>query len=560
MKKLFVSFSVSGDAAGRHFVRSLLRRLNEQSIDAWIYESPGGRIRSGASIALACRQKIDESDVFVLVVNDQALVSDFVAMEVSHALWLRRQRELVIYPIVSTALPRSHWPPHITEALGFKGVQKDLTDAAMEDVVYDICLCLAIDYSPPAPVVARLPLAKRLADELTQHRSATAYDAQDFRRLLQKCELACLALTNDEYAKAFDLAKSILVDLEIDYGITKPYYPRIFMGATLLRQAASGLVPHEHVRSFFAELITEGGERLDGNAYVGRAHALLALHRYAEALADYRLAEAHLDRPDPALLYNIARVQVLSGAGLSTEELRRWREGIAEGMLTTEAGDLSKVASVLALGHAHRGEASMAESAWEIIADHSDVFPELLAEICHWLRHNAHRSHDVASLRIACRMLDDYLSTPGEDFSATLAHVRARVRFDLGARTAARNDMDALMKRCPTNPLFSIDAAMFALEDADTDVARQLCINTTEIHDHNACWPTLSVGEFNLVIGQAFWLLGLEAPARESFRRSSRPPSLWYLETMPEAFGAVAPRGTAVSLPCTIAIDVPGAS
>ncbi len=541
MKKLFVSFSVSGDATARHFVRSLLKRLNEQSIDAWIYESPGGRIRSGASIALVCRQKIEASEFFVVVVNDQALVSDYVAMEVSHALWVRQQRGLVIYPIVATSTPRSHWPPHIAAALGFRGMQKELTDSAVEDAVYDICLSLEIEYTLPSPVVVRLPLAKRVSDELREVRSASPYDANDFRKLLDRCDQACSSFERQDFTEAFELAAYILTELKFGFGVRKPYYPRVFMGAILLRRADAGETPQEDVRRFFSDLIAEGGERLDGNAFAGRAHALFALGRYDEALADYREAEARLDRPDPALLYNIARVQLLSGAGATVGDLERWRATVADGLLTTQPGDLSKITSVLALGHAHRGDVAMARSAWDAVKDPADVFPELVAEICHWLREESHRSHYAAPLSTARRILDDYLNAIGGGDDAvppTLAHMRARVRFDLGLRDEARKDMDRLIRRCPVNPLFALDAAMFAIEDGDLDAARRHCVAATEVQDHTLCWPRLTVSEFKLSIGQAFWLLGREAEARENFRQSQHAQSLWYRETLPDAFNA----------------------
>lgn len=540
-KKLFFSFSVSGDADGRHFVRGMLARLHEQAIDPWIYESPGGRIQSGDSIALACRQRIEESDFFVLLVNDQALRSDYVAMEVSHALWLNGQRRLPVYPIVSTGVATSDWPPHLREAVGYRGIQARLDDDTMETSVYDICARLELDYVPPRAQVPRLPFAKRLADELHLHRAAGDCDMDDFRRLLDKSRLASESLARSDHDTAGELASSILTDLKLYYRLPRPYYPRVFLGATLLGKAESGQLPYEQVRSFFDALIGEQHAALDGNAFAGRAHASMALGRYEEALADYRAAEARLEARDPALLYNIARAQVLAGLGVDLADLRRWREEIRDGLATTQLGDLSKIASVLALGHAQRGEPFEAQAAWEYVADPADVFPEVVAEMSEWLCRDARSRGARAPLQLAARIVDECMGAPqvhAEDPGAILLHARARIHFDLGESRSARERIDELVHRHPVNPLFAVDAAMFALADGDRAAAFRLCHAAVEVLNHADCRPPLGAAEFNLAVGQAFWLLGQAERAEEGFRRSGLGRSMWYGETLADEFGA----------------------
>src|SRR5678815_737991 len=122
MKRLFLSFSAGGDTTARDFVRQLFDRIKQQDIEPYIFESPRGEIRAGGSISMACRLEIEASDIFVVFIDDRALISDYVDMEVSHAVWEAGRRSLPIVPLIATRTLSREWPPAMREAATFKGI------------------------------------------------------------------------------------------------------------------------------------------------------------------------------------------------------------------------------------------------------------------------------------------------------------------------------------------------------------------------------------------------------------------------------------------------------
>jgi hypothetical protein len=116
--------------------------------------------------------------------------------------------------------------------------------------------------------------------------------------------------------------------------------------------------------------------------------------------------------------------------------------------------------------------------------------------------------------------------------------LRARVMFDQGSRRRARQHLASLIDRFPAAPVLQLDAAMFALAEGDRHTARRLCETVASLGDAAQCRPGLSPREFNYVLGQAFWLLGRQGEAQESFRRTDYGAETWYGATMPGEFAA----------------------
>jgi tetratricopeptide (TPR) repeat protein len=544
VKRLFLSFSASGDITARDFVRQLFDRFQQQDIEPWVFESPRGEIQTGASISAACRRKIEESDIFVVFIDDRALISDYVNMEVSHALWAAGRRSLPIVPLIATLKLRRDWPMAMAEATDFKGIAlpADPLDA-VEAAVVHVCDRLDIGYVPPKPNTPRLPLRQRLSQELQGQASSSTYQAGDFIALLRKADLAVEAMGQEDYPKARRLLDAILIDLELQYGIAKPYYARVVYGAVLMAEAQEGHRNFLEVERHFAALIEDDGDRLDANAFAGRANALMALDRFAEALAAYQAAEPYLENPDSALFYNMVRARVLGGLSMTSAEIRRRHAAFDEGLATRVPGDLARLISSVSLAYAYVGDTGAALMAWREIGDIHAVFPELAVDIAHTLHRRALASGNRVDLDAAHVVISDYIARRTDLSDTALLqprHLLARVMFDQGQRCQARRQVNDLIDRFPRAPVIRVDAAMFAIIDGDNEFARRLCEQVTSLNDQSQCEPPLSSREFNLAIGHAFWLLGRKSEARESFRRSEQPPSLWYEVTMPGEFGALA--------------------
>jgi tetratricopeptide (TPR) repeat protein len=546
MKPAFLSFSLGGDAAARQFVRQLLGRLRDQGLDVWMYESAGGAIPPGASIADACRRKIDDAGVFLVYLTDRALDSAFVQLEIAHALGRAARGSLVVLPLLRTAIPPAQWPEAIAplrEVMAV-AVAPERPDA-LERALHSVCDRLDLEYRPPAPFSPRLPLRQRTASELASSTSRSGYDAADFHTLLHKCDLAAAAMEEERYADARRLLDSMLVDVELLYGTTV-YYPHVVYGMALLGEAHQGRRPIAEAEGHFDRVIAGGDPRLDANAFVGRAHARVALDRFADALADYERAESLLEEPDPAVLYSRVRLQVTGGLTLERSALDQMSTSLRDGTPARMPGDLSRLRSSLALGYAYVGDSRIAWREWQQVEDRQAVFPELVTDLCDQLDRTSARERLPVAREMALTISADYLErrsnlSPLDRFP--LEHLRARLLSGVGELAQARAILGRLSDQFPLAPIVAVDAAMYAIDARDAADAGRRCRAVISLHDHTQCHPPLAAADFNYAAGQALWLLGREGEARECFRRGGHPESAWYGTTMPTYFGAAAEAG-----------------
>lgn len=543
---VFVSFSVTGDQPARAFVRLLLARLAEQpGLCVWIYESPQGRIASGESIADQCRRHIDRCDAFVLLITDQALESDYVSMEVSHALWVRQQRPLKIYPLLATDKPQGDWPLAFQEAAGFRGRPTALLAERVDAIVWDLCIGLKAAFVPASEGDRRLPLRGRVIHELEQARSAHGFDIGDFERLLRRCDQAAGSLAAGNVSLAKRLAESMLLDCEADYGGFRPYYLAIFHAACALAEANEGRAAHAGAFDAFDQIVRDWGPRADANAFAGRGHVRLQLGEYHEALADYDVAERLLDRPDPALAYSQIRACILARRPVDADRLAQLEQMVRTGVVGQQLGDGSRVAAVVALAHAYSGRLADVQRAWASVTDAEDTDAGVVCEVCHWLERvsEAQPSQGAVALQLGVQILGQRLAVAGETAQRErlrLTHQLARTEFRLGRRAAADHRMSKLLDEYPKHVVLAVDAAMFALEQGERAEAARRCRQALAIVDRAQCDPPLDRASFEHAAGQAYWLLGRVAESRECHRRSGLPEAQWFGATMPQLFAAAA--------------------
>jgi tetratricopeptide (TPR) repeat protein len=539
---VFVSFSVTGDQPGRAFVRLLLTRLSDQpDLRVWIYESPLGQIASGESIAEECRRRIEGSDVFVLLLTDQALNSDYVAMEVSHAIWLREQRPLKIYPLLATQTPQEHWPPQLVAAVGFRGRKTDMACERVEEVVLDLCTALRIDYVSVPDDNRRLPLRSRLINELKAAQSTSEFETAEFKALLRKCDLAVKSMAEGDVTRARKVAESILLDTEMLYSGYRPYYVRVFHATSILAEAQRGLTTFDAAFLAFDQIVADADALMDANPYAGRGHVRLHLGQYDAALDDYCVAERLLDRLDPALLYSQFRARILSQSPIDAARIELLESMLQEGLVVQQVGDSTRIASVVGLAYAYAGDIGGVRRVWRYAIDPGEADAEVVCELCHWLEKRTAAVSVGPALRLCEQILEQRLSGAIDAESAEfaqLAHQLSRVEFRLGQHSAARARVAALLARFPKHVLLAVDAALFAVEDSDPTEAARLCLQAVSVVDHLQCSPPLDRVSFERAVGQAYWLLGRTAESRECYRRSALPASEWFDSTVPHLFGA----------------------
>jgi tetratricopeptide (TPR) repeat protein len=540
-REVFVSFSINGDKSTAAFVRLLLARLKDlRGLSPWIYESPEGRIEVGANIDDACRQRIEAADLFILILNDQALQSDYVAMEVSHALWVRQHRKLKILPVLATRVAKRDWPPHIQEAAGISGVKSALEPEDVEVLLEHICRAMETHYEPPPPASSRMPLRNRLYEAIAETEAASPNATADVARLFRLCDKALQALAEGDLARALKLAGALTTELEDESGGTAPYYLRIFEASIMLEQASSGQCGFDKALAEFESILESDGDRVDANAHAGRGHALLGRGFFAEALEAYADAAELLSRVDPALVYGQIRASILARRTIP----RAWTLGLEQrldaGMVVQEMGESSRVAATLCLAYAHAGDVDAAQRCWRFVSDPGSVFPELACDIAHWLE-QCSSYQGPRALRLAREVLQsrcdlaEVLTSHGR---LQLARKLCHVEFGLALDAAAMARLSLLLLEFPNHILLRVDAAMFALEQGDRPTASIHCHAAVGLVNNHANKPPLDISAFEYAKGQAHWLLGRDAESLDCHLRSALPPETWYGNTMPRHYRA----------------------
>lgn len=543
--QVFVSFSATDDPVAKAYVRQLLSRLAAQpALQVWIYESPQGRIGSGESIAETCRRYIDDCDMFILVLTDQALESDYVGMEVSHVLWVREQRiskALRIYPLLAASMPRHHWLPQFSAAIGFRGRTIDISQPQVEPVVLDACLALGIDYAAAPDTDRRLPLRGRLILELQSARPRSEFDTANFQILLQKCDLAVRSLAAGEASGARMMTESILIDIGLYYDGYRSYYVNIVRASAVLAEAHQGRASFEAAYQAFNEIVAEGSSLLDANAYAGRAHALLQLGRYLDALDDYARAERFLERLDPALLYNSFRASILAGVQIDPVQVQTLESLLQQGLVTQQIGDHSRVAAIVCLAHAYAGDIGGVQRAWSYASEPAATDAAVVCEACHWLEQRCLGWSRPDALRLCEQLLLRRLSAtrdPTQADALSLTQQLARIEFQSGRCVAALARVAASIDQCPRHVVLALDAALFAIEAGERGRAAHYCSLAIGVRDHTQCAPPLDRVSYEHAIAQAHWLLGQSAESQACYRRSGLPETQWFAQTMPQLFGA----------------------
>jgi hypothetical protein len=527
-KNVFLSFSASKDLGDRNFVRRLLKRLGDQPLNPWIYESAAGEITLGRPIDEACRERIDRCDLFLAYLTPAAFRSAYVASEVAYAVG-RRER-LVIAPVVSARIAQLSWPAVFETLRGLRGFMLPSDELShIDDIVNSVCGSLDVAYVSARRESPRLPLRKRIAEELSGHYDrASSHDAGRFADVVRGCDLAASAYDAGDLDQVERRLVSIDVQLADYFPGVAPYYTRIVTGVLMLDRARHDPGQYPRARVHFKALIGSFGQRVDANAYAGLANAELGCCEPAAALASFRQADSMLEVPDPASFYNIVRASVLANVSLARAEIEERRSRASTGLVAQQPGDISRHFAVLALAFAHGGFWRDAGEAWTRVQDKGEVASEVVAEIAQALT----KDDVIADRRgaLARQILGEHLAAasnePIDRFPAM--HMAARLAFEAGDQGAACDMLEELIGQFPRNPVLRVDLAMYYVARHRLADARTHARQVVGMQSETECTPPIGASEFNYALGQAFWLIGDRPAAREAFRRSQYPVEFDY--------------------------------
>src|SRR5918999_1577802 len=97
MTKLFISHSSKDDA----FVRDLCAALADHGQDGWI---DSRELRGGDPLWPEIQKAIEAASAYAVVISPDALQSEWVGMELVHALEVRKQRGKDQFPVIPLSL------------------------------------------------------------------------------------------------------------------------------------------------------------------------------------------------------------------------------------------------------------------------------------------------------------------------------------------------------------------------------------------------------------------------------------------------------------------------
>jgi tetratricopeptide (TPR) repeat protein len=257
-------------------------------------------------------------------------------------------------------------------------------------------------------------------------------------------------------------------------------------------------------------------------------------------MQDYSVAETRLSRTDPALLYSQVRAQILANKPVDLRRRKDLETALDDGLVCAQLGDSARVAAVLALAHAHAGNVDQTAATWQRVSDVAEIGPELVCEICQWLHSRAHSRNMSTALALCARILEQRLgvdSSPLAKDELMLVRQRARTLFGLGDTPGALEQLERLLRRHSHNaPLFA-EAALLAVLSQEFQRAARYCSQALQLKQIPDTDCPVDAASWDAAIGLVYWLMGMQAEARECHRRSGRGEDEWFAVNHSEQFG-----------------------
>lgn len=229
--RLFISFT----GRDMDFVRRLISRLKSpaQDLDVWLYEDAGDELDWGKNIPDQLVERLALADVFVPIVSPAAFTSAYTCFEVDAALKTEFQGEQkVILPIVSDRLrevPTADWAREyrVLAASRFRFLDfGSLTQ--LEEVVFDICSELHVEYRPLVLQDARLPFLDLFVQEIRELCPQRAeHGIGIYRRLMIVFNEFEANFESQDFTAAEQLMSYFCTMCEYEYPNVRLYYPRV---------------------------------------------------------------------------------------------------------------------------------------------------------------------------------------------------------------------------------------------------------------------------------------------------------------------------------------------
>jgi tetratricopeptide (TPR) repeat protein len=547
-KTVFVSYS-GRSRADKIFATRLLVRLKDQGFAPWVYEQRGEEIAAGSHIDEACRRQIRKSDLFVCIISDSSLASPFTAREVELAVELFDIGD--IFQVATTTQVQDDWPEPYRSLLPYKhvpAVRMDETD--LERVLFDLCRMTASPYSPPSDKVPKLPLIRRLTQELGNARPARRdMEVGLFERMIGYAMHASTAYDEGRKEHAVGALDTLQFELEREYPEYGFYYPRLAKAAILLELAPLRRHYLNKAEAVLDELATDASiaAMRDENLYA--AQAVAALHRKEsdKALALFRKANDQVTARgelDLDILHNIAVASLAVDDEASASYTCAQLDMAMQGSITSDTHLIARATALRAALLARSGDDDGAVCCLDDAETEGALCLDILCRIAQELSAKPMLAGKPSTASHINRLFD-IVAARGEQpqrnealLSQAAFHYRQR-RFD-----EALQALDSVDRDIAGHSRVMLEQALIHLHLGHHDQAKRLLAIAADsevtFHEHE------SAGREKLYYrGYAAWLIGHFEQARRDFLDSRFSDSFAYDAVAGDLAAMLAPHASA---------------
>lgn len=493
----------------------LLWRLESLGIATWKYEDDG-EVQWAEEIWPACAEKIERSEVFLLVLTPSALHSPWVAKELSLAIELfeRRGRPLIL-TAASQEVMTLDWSPPFAGLRTSKYHVISSTSWGDELIVLDLATRLDIRYISPPPQNKRMPLIHRLVEEILNSTPDRPEEYRTLRSLfpmIRDCEAAYERRDLEEtlYALRF-----FIRNFQNNYPNARPYYPRLI--ELVVRAEIASEESLERLERLLdeAERMT-ADPRADENSWGLVGWLENALGHPVESLRAYERAH-QINPQDYDIAFNLVWVALCAGIHVTAERLVNLFGAPPPIQTMARGGDLRLAFLMSSLDGGPGGITQHAQADLDRTAR--------IAEVIDLLYARALSKRDETLLSTARALLEQL--HPNE-LHSTLRHRLARVCHALGDFRAAEDHLNVLLEQNRNSFQWTAELALTFKRSGQTSRASALAKWARQNLDVGSARVAEGNENVDYFRGMIAYLSGEEAEARIYFRDSRRADDQWY--------------------------------
>ena len=528
---VFISYS-GRESEDKLFAKNLITRLDEIGLDPWIYERRGSEIPPGQRIEEYCKKQIRKADHVVIIISNSALVSEYTQAEVEFALLCHDTASIT--PVATTCVPFDSWPAPYSQLRPFKQLRIDRAAATdLERCVADICYTVGRSYQPPHDGLPRLPLLKRLTDELRGARpNDPQYEIGIFTALREKALQVAELYEQARSIEAVEALTGLLADLKVKFPGRSFYYPYLVRGVIESEIGKEDSHWLNRARKTFRDILDDPALKgmVDENAYAGLAGVELLLGKGQAAYDLYVRAQsvvAARNESDPDLLHNIILTAISIGRPLSKEDIDQLLSWRSDSFRTKDPYLFERLTALYALGCTYIGDLERARQMLSSIDQRSTTIADLIIRLAQEL---SSRSKHLATWKVddlARRMFDLALVVAPDSLKKNVMFSYAAFHYERGAMEESLRLLDMLRSMYPKDPQVLVECALCYFALGRRRQAEQYC-------DIGAHLPlpygdtATTLKDFLYFRGLAKWLKGKKDLARQDFLDSGYVEDQWY--------------------------------